>query len=95
MAWISFKVLRTDGNSGLGYIVIHRFRNVFLMHRLKQKQLFENARDKVEFNPKTDVRAAFQLIFIGERDILQYIKTQVDLSAAKVPPSAMSYEFEA
>jgi len=94
LAWISFKVLRSQDNSGLGFVVVHRFKNVFLMHRLKQRKISENKKDWVEINLRTDTRPAFQFIFIGERDILQYIKTQVDLNAGKVSPSALEIGLE-
>jgi hypothetical protein len=82
--WTALAIVNAKSGIVAGHVWISKFKGVYLKTKIKL--------DRPRQDPKF-IRA-FQFIFIGERPDVQYIKNQIELNTAKVPPNVMDKEFE-
>jgi hypothetical protein len=82
--WSAFQVIDAHSGRIVGRLFAHRFRGVFVKTIIKKERTVREEQR----------RGAYQFTFLGERGFMQYVKTQIEINSAKVPPEILRMEVE-
>jgi hypothetical protein len=82
--WMALQVIDAHSGRVVGRLFAHRFRGVFVKTIIKKERMVREEQR----------RGAYQFTFMGERGYMQYVKTQLEINSAKVPPEILRMEAE-